>query len=53
MPRMDSWDDESDAKKRVEQFYKLLADYGLTGRSQPLERRKKDDTSATSAHEEE
>ena len=32
-------DKQPDVKKRVEQFYKLLADYGLTGKSQPMNRR--------------
>jgi hypothetical protein len=53
MSRKDSIDDDLDAKKRVDQFYKLLADYGLTGRSQPLDRRKGNDVDAQSPHEEE
>jgi len=34
-------DKQSDEEKRVEQFYQLLSAYGLTGRSQPLARRKR------------
>jgi hypothetical protein len=28
-------------RERIEQFYKLLAEYGLTGQSQPLNRRQR------------
>jgi hypothetical protein len=34
---------QPDVKKRVEQFYRLLADYGLTGKTQPLNRQKRRD----------
>jgi hypothetical protein len=33
--------DDDTSRERVEQFYKLLAEYGLTGKSQPLSRRQK------------
>ncbi|HWT55599.1 MAG TPA: hypothetical protein VN031_01055 [Candidatus Microsaccharimonas sp.] len=36
-------DKQPDVKKRVEQFYKLLADYGLTGKSQPMNQRQRQD----------
>lgn len=32
-------DKQSDEQKGLEQFYKLLADYGLTGKSQPSKQR--------------
>lgn len=32
---MQSYNDDAE---RIEQFYRLLADYGLTGRSQPSHR---------------
>jgi hypothetical protein len=32
-------DKQPDDKLRVEQFYKLLSDYGLKGKTQPLSRR--------------
>jgi hypothetical protein len=39
-------DDERTSRERMEQFYKLLAEYGLTGKSQPLSRRQQDDLNA-------
>lgn len=34
---------EPDIKKRVEQFYKLLSDYGLTDKAQTLSKQRRRD----------
>ncbi len=39
-------DNSHDSRARLEQFYKLLADYGLTGKSQPLSRRQRQEIDA-------
>jgi hypothetical protein len=44
---------QSDDEKRVEEFYRLLSAYGLTGRSQPISRRKNDDMNQEFSSEEE
>lgn len=40
---MSGKEQEADAQKRVEQFYRLLADYGLTGKTQPMNRQNQKD----------
>jgi hypothetical protein len=37
-------DDDRVSRESMEQFYELLAKYGLTGKSQPLTRRQQQDS---------
>jgi hypothetical protein len=46
-------DKPTDDQERMEQFYRLLSDYGLRGRSQPLTRQKQSEINALFPDEEE
>lgn len=46
-------DKQSEDEKRVEQFYKLLSAYGLTGRTQSMNRQKRSDIDKLFPDEEE